>query len=698
LNGIEIITEYPFWFIVLCGALALLYAGILYAKDRLNRHFTQLIRILLGLFRTAAVFLIALFLLKPLIKTVERVVEKPVVVIAQDNSQSIVMGPDSTYYKNQYLNELSLLAAALADDYEVRTFSFGSSAHDGIDSLKYDEKITDVSSMLDEVYNRFSNRNLGAVIIGTDGLYNQGMNPRYANQKLDVPIFSIALGDTTVKRDVLIREVLNNRLAYLGNQFPIEVLVEANQCAGEQVQVSIWKKNVSVFSKTISIKENWHSESISALLTAETVGLQRYTVRVSTVENEVTLLNNQKDIFIDVLDSRQKILVLAANPHPDVAAIREAIQSNENYEVEVSFPKKFQGSISDYNLIIYHQLPDGGLRALDLITTAVEDGIPALFILGTSTNFDQFNSLALGFNMTPRQGSLNETHATFSAGFSLFSVSESCQKIFGKLPPLHMPFGEFTQSPGVTHLLDQRIGTIKTDKMLVGFNRLNATKIGVIAGEGIWRWRLVNYLENQTHAEIDEFLGKSIQYLASNDDKSRFRVSGATDFRENEPLIFEAELYNDVYELINDPDVTFKTTDENGQEFEFVFTRRQNSYRLEIGGLPVGHYSYSAKTSSAAKTFSEVGEFSISPVQLELTRTKADHQLLYNFSLDHGGRLVYPSELSQLPDLVRSAKGVQAVSHETKILSDLINTRWILWIILALLCLEWLLRKRNGTY
>jgi hypothetical protein len=39
-----------------------------------------------------------------------------------------------------------------------------------------------------------------------------------------------------------------------------------------------------------------------------------------------------------------------------------------------------------------------------------------------------------------------------------------------------------------------------------------------------------------------------------------------------------------------------------------------------------------------------------------------------------------------------------SVSYENKQLNDLINFRWILALIIGLLSLEWLLRKRAGTY
>jgi hypothetical protein len=71
------------------------------------------------------VALIALFLLSPMIKSITRQVEKPIIIIAQDNSSSIVMNKDSAFYSNQYSKALQDFSTALASKYEVRTLELG---------------------------------------------------------------------------------------------------------------------------------------------------------------------------------------------------------------------------------------------------------------------------------------------------------------------------------------------------------------------------------------------------------------------------------------------------------------------------------------------------------------------------------------------------------------------------------------------
>ena len=109
--------------------------------------------------------------------------EKPIVVIAQDNSESIKIKGDSTFYNQTFPSALATLTSSLEESFEVVTFTFGTEVKDGL-NLDYSEKQTDYSLLLDEIYARYSNRNLGALIIGSDGVYTKGKNPLYSNTKL----------------------------------------------------------------------------------------------------------------------------------------------------------------------------------------------------------------------------------------------------------------------------------------------------------------------------------------------------------------------------------------------------------------------------------------------------------------------------------------------------------------------------------
>ena len=694
----SIVTQAPSWLILFCLLAGVVYAGALYFRDRFNRTYGTPLATLLGILRFSCVTLLCLFLLKPLIKTIERNVEKPIVIIAQDNSQSLVVGADSSYYNNDYKTQLSQLATSFGEDYDVRTFTFGERVREGIDSIQYDEQLTDYSDFLEEIYTRFSGRNIGAVIMASDGLYNKGSNPVHSYKKLNVPIYTVALGDTTIHKDALIANVAANRLAYLGNRFPMEITVEGRKSTGETVALTVARKGTVLFSQSISFTGERSIQKIPLTLEAGEIGLQRYTVSITRLSDEITYANNSKEVFIDVLDSRQKVLILAYAPHPDLQAIRAAIANNESYNVDVQLAKEFNGNLQDYSMVIWHQLPGMGGLGASLITTAIEKKIPGMFVWGASTDFNAFNALNLGVSLGNYRNSTTDVSGSMQESFSTFNWETGFPGLVRMLPPLQVPFGDLSFSPGIQTAIVQQVGTIKTSKPLIAFNEIRESKFGFILGEGMWRWRSTGYQQSESHDSFNELITKSVQYLASKDDKSLFRVNAKNDFAENEDVLFDAELYNASYESIAGREISMKIKNDEGKEFNYLFSASGDMYQLNAGKLPVGNYSYEAKASSEGSVVSERGEFSVSPLQLEIIHTIADHRLLNQFARENNGLMVYPDNMQALVDEIRNKKEIVSVSYENKQLDELINFRWLSVLILILLSTEWLLRKRAGTY
>lgn len=690
-----ITTEYPVWLIIFCFALGALCSAILYRK---NPDFPLFPKIILAFSRFLVISLLAFFLLNPLLKTIFKEIEKPVIVIAQDNSQSLVTGKDSLFYKEEYKQEIEELINNLGREYEVKTFSFGEKISENI-SWDFSEKQTDISQMLNEIHNRYSNRNVGAVILASDGIYNKGVNPVFSSAGIKFPMYTVALGDTSARRDLILKKVLYNRIAYLGNQFPLEIILEARELAGKTTQLRISRGKETIFSKAIEITASPFHLSVPVQLNADQKGIQRYTVRLSSLEDETNFSNNVFEVYIDVLDGRQKILLLANSPHPDIRALRETIESSDNYEVDVFFANDFRGSgIKNYNLAILHQVPSVKNPVVNLLQSIAQEKIPALFILGGETDWNGFNNQQTGVNISGARGKTSESQPLLNKNFALFTLEEEAKNYFRYFPPLQTPFGNYKLTPSANILFYQKIGMVETQQPLIFFSSLSDKKNAVIAGEGLWRWKLNDFAQHKNHAIFNEFILKTVQYLALKENKNKFRVSGKNNFLENEPVVFEAELYNESFELINEPEINFEIINEEEKKFLFVFSKTDKAYRLEGGIFPVGNYRYEARVRVADKILSAMGEFSISPIQVEAISTMADHQLLFNLAEKHGGQMLFPGQLAEIPAMLDSREDIASVSYTQKKLSDFINLKWIFFLLLALLSVEWLIRKRNGSY
>jgi hypothetical protein len=709
--SVKLVTELPFWLIIFCLLAGLAYAFLLYYREKRFSDIPIGIRWGMAVLRFLSVACISFLLLNPLLKTIFRETEKPVIVIAQDNSESLVMGKDSSFYRTTYKKKLAALADALSDKFELRYYTFGDKVREipAVDEsssgksdasgagIRFDEKETDMSSFFDEMETRYSNRNLGAVIFASDGLFNKGLNPVFSSSRLKAPVYTIALGDTNVKKDLLISKVINNRMAYLGNKFPVEVIVDARTCKGGTTTLTVTKGDVTVFSQNLQISSENFNTTVALQLEAKESGLQHYRIKLSPVKSEVTLVNNIQDVFIDVLDGREKVLILTDGPHPDVAALKLAIESNQNYEVEAFSLKDFDKKIAAYNLIIFNQIPSLKTPS-KLVTDAINSDIPLLFIIGNQTNLREFNTLQTGLQINNAGQRFSEPQPLVDEHFPLFTLSEALRNYVPKLPALQTPFGAFRLSSSATPLFEQEIGIVKTKDPLMFFNQLGNRKIAVIAGEGIWRWRLQDFADHGNHELFNELIDKTVQYLSVKVDKSRFRIVCRHNFSENQTVGMEGEVYNESYELVNEPEVNIDIENSQGRKFPFTFNKTTNAYRLNAGLFPPGEYKYLAKTKMGEKLMSQSGAFIVSPILIEASNTMADHQILFKLARKHNGEMVYPSEMEQLADRIRKREDIKPVIYNPKKLVDLVEMKWIFFVLLFLLSLEWFMRKRNGAY
>jgi hypothetical protein len=60
--------------------------------------------------------------------------------------------------------------------------------------------------------------------------------------------------------------------------------------------------------------------------------------------------------------------------------------------------------------------------------------------------------------------------------------------------------------------------------------------------------------------------------------------------------------------------------------------------------------------------------------------------------------MIYPADMDKLAEKLMAREDIKTISYTEKKLNDLINLKWIFFIILALISAEWFMRKRNGAY
>lgn len=683
----EFISNYPWYYTLLCLVAGFVFSAILYVRDKQNSERSKALLVSLTTLRFISVSLIFLLLLDVFIKRLVNETEKPIIILAQDNSSSIIAGKDSTELKTEYTKSMIDFVNAIKEKYDVKTYVFDSESK-ASESFDFKGKETDISKLFSDLENNYANKNIGAIVLATDGIYNKGTNPLYSIDKFNAPIYTIALGDTIPLKDVWIQNINHNQVAYLGNSFPVEVVVNAIDLKDKSVTATISNNGKILKSETITINSNSFSATLNYMLDADKSGIQKYTVTISTLEEDKNKQNNSQSFVIDVIDNREKVLILANAPHPDIAALEQSIAFAQTYEVEVALIDEYTKPLKPYALIILHQTNTIPQR----INNELKANNQSVFYIGN--NFANYsngvNSKSL-FN--PKT---NEVEAAYQKDFSLFTLSDDLKSFIKNFPAVICAFKNNKVTNGANILITQKIGVVETDEPLMVFTEINGVKSAGFLGDGIWKWRMRDFAEHHNHNLFNELISKTVQYLSVKADKSFFRVFTKKIINENEAIDFTAEVYNQSYELVTEPDVTLILKDNKGKAYNYTFNKKQTMYSLSAGQFPAGEYNYEAKVKFGDKLYTKSGIVIIKEIVSEKINSVANHQLLFQISQQSGGKLFYKNQLEQLQKEILASDSIKSITYSHKQLTDLVNLKWIFFIILGLLSTEWFLRKRNG--
>ena len=625
--------------------------------------------------RALVVALVWALLLAPSIRINRTETEKPVIVFLQDESASIpaaLKGDTATYRA-----AAQGLIRRLSERYRVITWGFGNTiASDSF--FRFRQPGTDIAAPLARVQDFFGNQNLGAVILATDGRYNQGLHPLYQQLSMNSPLYAVSIGDTALPRDLRIPQVYANRSVAKNAQLEIRADIVATRCAGYNGSVQISEGGTLLGSSAISIPSDRFDRSVSFSIKAGAPGLHHYVISVPPADGELNVANNRRDVFVEVVEAKKRILIAAAAPHPDVAALREALGGTDAYTVSVRVGEGLPRDPAAYEVIILHGLPSGG-DVSSLRNKAV------WYIVSSTTT--PFSTSAANLSLAPSVQA--DAYPAANPAFSAFTPPQGLSAVLDRLPPLSVPAGSVSPGPGAQVLFYQR-----GDKMPLWIVQPGSTPQAVLLGEGLWRWRFYEYRYFRNHAVVDECIRQTVALLAANTADAPFRVAlPKHEWSDGENISFQAYLLNAAGEQVNTSDADLVITDSSGRRQSFSFERSGSAYRLQIGQLPAGNYKYGASTTFSGRRYAAGGSFVVASVPLESMESGADYPMLHSLSQKYGGSAIRSDAIASLYDSISRNEAIRPVLQERETTVPLVDWKWYFFLILAVATTEWLLRK-----
>ncbi|MCK8481885.1 VWA domain-containing protein [Psychroserpens algicola] len=666
---------------IISGIIALLLALFQYAyKSKLSGKRSWLLMLL----RFISLFAVFVLLINPKFNTVTYYNEKPNLVVAIDNSESI-------RYLNQTESTTDFITAlkaneALNDNFNLEFYSFGKELN-SVDSLSFDETQSNLALVferLSEVYNN----SISPTVLISDGNQTYGNDYTYLTKRYKQPVFPVILGDTTTYTDVKIQQLNVNRYAYLKNKFPVEVIATYNGNATVNTQLKITAGNAILFSKPVTFSKSQTSQIVNITLPANRVGVTSYRAEIVPLDNEKNKVNNIKNFAVEVIDQKTSVAIVSDILHPDLGALKKSIESNEQRSAEILSTVEFLNKSNDFQLVIVYQ-PTNNFRALFSEIDKLK--LNKIIIAGTKTNWSLLNQLQSNFKQE-LTNQVEEFQPTLNQNYATFIVDNLN---FGEFPPLKAEFGSTSFTVPYQTILYKTINGNQIDEPLLATFEINDKREALLLGEGIWRWRAQAYMNENSFNTFDNFMGKLVQYLSTNKRRTRLNVNYESFYNGNDNVKIIAQFFNKNYEF--DDNATLNITLKNKATEavkSFPFVLKNTNYEVDLSGLEAGDYSFTVKVNS--ENISKSGELKILDYNVEQQFLNANVTKLQNLASTSQGSSYFITNASEIANDLLNDSRFATVQKSTKKVVPLIDWKYLLALIALSLACEWFIRKYNG--
>ena len=639
----------------------------------------------LSILRFLSIFGVLILLINPIFlrKTFETF--KAPLPIVIDNSSSII---DLKVNENALEIYKKLTSNSdLAEKYDVQNYSFDSEFQSiNEDSeINFKGKQTNLDKVAKNVKSINKNKTFPTVII-TDGNQTSGNDYVYSfdpNNK----VYPIIVGDTTTFLDLKINQLNVNKYAFAKNKFPVEVFLQYSGNKSINANFNISQGKSILVTQTVSFSPSKKSAIVNVLLPANNVGLQIFKATISTNENEKNKYNNTKNFAVEVIDQKTNIGIVTTVNHPDVGALKRAIETNVQRKVTIIKPNEIK-SLQDYNVLIFYQPTQEFKQVFDNNKVA---GINSFIITGTNTDFNFLNQQQsnLVFKMSNQR---EDFIADFNTQFNLFALDNIGFETF---PPLQNAFGTVTTSGNVSVLLNSKIRNIDTNSPLLAFAENQGKRSAFLLGENIWKWRFQTNVENKSFEKFDIFIDKTIQFLASNNSKKSLVVNHEIFYNSGDALEISAQFFNKNYEFDEKARLTISVTNKNTkQNKRYDLLRTNNAFKVNLDGLSAGQYTFSVKELNSNSTYN--GYFEILDFDIEKQFVNPDLQKLTQLANQTKGNLIFENQVEQLIKTLLNNENYPVIQKEIVKKTPLIDWYWLLILVAITLASEWFIRKYNG--
>ncbi len=592
--------------------------------------------------------------------------------------------------------------------------------------LETDGVATDIGAALAFVKNGSRTGRFAAAILVSDGNFTGGRDPLRVAEDIDVPLYTVGIGDTLDARDISVSRLTVNEVAYAGSNVPVEVVVSGRGYGRVRVPVTLREAGRILQSREIVLDERDGNRTVVFHVAPDSVGLHRYQVELPALDGEVTATNNRRVFAIKVLKSDLRILYLEGAPRADMGFLRRTLERDASVDLTsivfrpdgTTYPESMPASRKDwfsYDLLILGSVDYERMRPwAHMLVSFVEERGGGLIALGGPRSFEtggyagtaignllpfEIAAMASGMtgkNFVPELTADGLAHPVTRLGDD---PAES-QRRWAELPPLPEmnPVGRAKR--GATVLVSNpAMRTGQGDAPVIAVHRYGQGSVLGIAAHGLWHWDLMMWGSGGTNAAYERFWNNAVRWITVREGSRRIRVaSDKLQYQGGEGIRFDGQIYDENYRPVAHADLSVTVRSEQEEEDTVQLNlspteQGRGRYAGRLQFLPAGAYTFEATAALKGVTMgTDRGRFVVGEAGAEYERTRMNQKLLVQLADMTGGRFYLPSEIGRM---VEDVDLDEVTVQETHIL-----TLWdhpvVLMLLLGLIVAEWLMRRNIG--
>jgi len=736
----------PWPVLLILGGVAVITIPALLSYGAAKGDTSRWDRRMMAALRLGLVAILVFILFQPTLILTSVVPQRNFVGILIDDSQSMRITDQagvarSDFVQSAFGSEGSELLTALSEKFTLRFFRFSRDASrlNDMADLSYSGTATNLGNAMVRAQEELAGVPISGLVVFSDGADNSGealAESLLPLQAAGIPVYTVGLGEEELSPDVQISRVEVPRTVLVGTSLVVDVMVSQRGYSGRTVQLTVEDTGVLLASEDVTFEGDGEPVVARVRIEAQDAGPRVLRFRVSTQEGERVAENNVRDVLVNVVNDREKILYFEGEPRWEVKFLRRAVYEDENLQVVVlqrtaegkflrldvddaeelaaGFPKTRE------ELFRYRALILGSVEAsffthdqLDMIADFVSRRGGGLLFLGGRNAFaeggyegtrlaevlpvfldDELSSGAGPYFdelfITPTRAGLN--HPVTQLGED---NSEAVLERWEALPSVTTLNPITRLKPGATGLLTGGTEQDRERQIVLAFHRYGRGKVFVLPIQDSWIWQMHADipLEDQTHETFWR------QLLRSLTDGVPDQVEAQSEREVVEPgqsVNLTVEVGDSAYAEVNNANVVAVVHDPSGDSMTVALDWDVEQDGHYDGAFPTtmpGLYEVSIHASRGGEIVGSAVTFvDVAPSAEEYFDASMRGTTLRRIADQTGGLFYTPENVANLPEDL-SLTGAGVVLTEER---DLWDMPILLFLVLGLMAGEWGYRRKRS--